>query len=72
MSLDLIINAFLIFFIFLLICLLGQFFRFMDNKKDKRNLIKLQKECPEAFIIVKGKILNVKKMIKVSFYINDK
>ena len=65
-----IFNGLLVFIAIFLICLLLQFLQFMDHKSDKKKLLKLKEECPEAQILLTGKIVNVSRINRVSFYIN--
>lgn len=60
-----------IFVIFLLICILGEFLKFIEQKKDKKNLMQLEQECPDMVLEFTGKVKSCVKIQKIIVYIND-
>lgn len=70
-QLEIYFDAILIFVIFFLICLFGQFLKFIDNKRDKRNLFKLKKECPDSVVHVNGRVSKCVKMVHILCAFDD-
>lgn len=60
-----------IFVIFLLVCILGEFLKFIEQKKDKKNLMQLEQECPDMVLEFTGKVKSCVKIQKIIVYIDD-